>query len=174
MRVVYILLAVLFFCSCKKKENDTKGDLSNTVKEIKEKRVLYSFKSIDLRKIEDYILTVRKNDKFIIYSYVNVNDDRKNMRFSFNRKSKKLHWGPETFTMKNDEFLMKNIKKTFSFYWKGESGCHQTQPVLFNKEYGVLGIYNSYGPDFVFLNEEIEKKDLLENVLISMENFNPN
>lgn len=174
MRVVYILLVVLFFCSCKEKENETKGDLSNTIKEIKEKRVLYSFKSIDLRKIEDYTLTIKQNDKFIIYFYVNVNDDRKNMRFSFNKESKKLNWGPETFTIKNDELLMKDIKKTFSFYWKGESSCHQTQPVLFNKEYGVLGIYNSYGSDFVFLNEKTENIDLLKGVLISMENFNPN
>ena len=96
------------------------------------------------------------------------------MRFSFNRKNKKLHWGPELFIKKEEELLTKENEKVFNFYRQGESSCHQTQPILFNKLYGVLGIYNSYGPDFVFVKEKTKNSDLLKGILTSMENFNPN
>lgn len=178
MKVVSFFVLVFLFYSCEQSENRTDKVLSSInkqeVSEIKEKRVLYFFTSFDKIRIENYSLSIKSKEKYTVYFYENLDDRKKNIILRFNNKEKTLNFGSQFFTKKEGELLVKETKNKFNFYWQGINASHQTQPILFNEEYGVLGIYNSYGPDLVFLKEKTKKSDLLKGVLISMENFNPN
>lgn len=144
------------------------------ISEVKEKRVLYFFTSLDKKRIESYNLSIKSKEKYIVYFYENVDDEKKNIILRFNKKEKTLNFGPQFFIKKEGELLVKETEKKFNFYWQGVNASHQTQPILFNEKYGVLGIYNSYGPDLVFLKEKTKNLDLLKGILTSMENYNPN
>lgn len=178
MKVVSFFVLVFLFYACEQSGNRTDKALSSInkqeISEVKEKRVLYFFMSFDKIRIENYNLSIKSKEKYTVYFYENLDDRRKNIILRFNKKEKTLNFGPQFFTKKEEELLVKETENKFNFYWQGINASHQTQPILFNEEYGVLGIYNSYGPDLVFLKEKTKKSDLLKGILISMENFNPN
>lgn len=178
MRVVSFLILVFLLCSCSHNGNKVDKFLlsinKQEISEVKEKRVLYFFTSLDKKRIESYNLSIKSKEKYTVYFYENLDDRRKNIILRFNKKEKTLNFGPQFFTKREGELLFKGAKDKFNFYWQGINASHQTQPILFNEEYGVLGIYNSYGPDLVFLKEKTKKSDLLKGILTSMDNFNPN
>ncbi|MCF2873952.1 MULTISPECIES: hypothetical protein [unclassified Tenacibaculum] len=178
MKVVSFFVLVFLFYSCEQSGNRTDKVLSSInkqeIREVKEKRVLYFFTSLDKKRTENYNLSIKSKGKYTVYFYENLDDRRKNIILRFNKKEKTLNFGPQFFTKKEEEFLVKETKNKFNFYWQEANGSDQTRPILFNEKYGFLGIYNSYGPDLVFLKEKTKKSDLLKSILISMENFNPN
>lgn len=142
-----------------------------TKKEIKktnsrtEKRTLFVFYTEIAKPIMEYELIISGGDSITKYYYRNLNNEEKNMEFSYDKISDQLTIVPNEFILSDKmEYQNKKIHESnFRNYLLKEPHTDGTGPLLFNQEYGILGIRNIYGPDFVYLpNSNLElTKDVI-------------
>ncbi|MFD1015040.1 hypothetical protein [Winogradskyella rapida] len=118
-----------------------------------EKRTLFVFYTEMAKPIMDYELVISENDSITKYAYNNLKDTEMNMRFSYHKRSKKLVFNFKEYLITSDiEFQNHKISKfNFRPYKLEAPTGHATGPILFNLNYGVLGIGNGEGPQFIFL-----------------------
>ncbi|WP_146603217.1 hypothetical protein [Olleya aquimaris] len=144
-KALYIFIPLLILLSC--------SDSKKQTEPISENRTLYVFHTEIAKPIMEYELVISENDTVTKYSYRNLKNEERNMEFSYDKVSKQLVFVFDQFIPSNrTEYLNNEIHKSaFTNYGLKEPYDDGTGPILFNPEYGVLGIGNSYGPDFVYL-----------------------
>ncbi|WP_298529225.1 hypothetical protein [uncultured Christiangramia sp.] len=105
-------------------------------------------------KEEIFDFKIDKKTDFATYKYVSQKDSSKTIFLEFTRK-KKIFWAGDEFKVsKKDPVKFKSLsEKEFYFYNLKEPIVDGTGPLLFNKDYGLLGIYNSFGPIIIFLKD---------------------
>ncbi|QVY66889.1 hypothetical protein [Polaribacter sp. Q13] len=151
-----ILIIVLFSVSC---SNSKKGIIT-------ENRTLYVFDFDSLKRTENYKLTIEIRDTITKYKYQNLTDESKNMDVFYIPKTKILKFAMWKYIPKNSEnFKGFSLSKTeFVNYEMQEPETDGTGPILFNPEYGILGIGNVMAPNFVYLKNQSDSK-ILDNII---------
>ena len=92
-------------------------------------------------------------------------DLEKNMEFLFDKKSNQLFSFGEIY-IPSAENIFKNVEiseMSFKNYFLKEPYDDAASPIIFNTNYGVLGIGNVTSPDFIYLPND--KKNSIEEIL---------
>ena len=141
-----ILIVVLFSVSCYNSKKRT----------IVENRILYVYNLDSLKQTENYKLIIDIRDTLTKYEYQNLTDQNKNMSVFYSPKTKTLKFGMWKYILKQDgNFKVPSLSKAeFLNYKMQEQETDGTGPILFNPEYGILGIGNVMAPNFVYLKNQ--------------------
>ena len=113
-------------------------------------RSLYVYEFDSLKKQMEYELKIIERDSIKIFKYKSLKDSTRNMTFRFNQLNSKLSWGPEQFKLIEHHSYQANLN--FDNYELIEPAIDASNPVLFNKTYGVLGWDNNWGNQFYFVD----------------------
>lgn len=106
----------------------------------------------------EYELTILEKDSVITYSYRNKTDSNKNKGFRYLKYSDLLFAGPsEFYKMDSDKF---SIIFGFDLYHSDPTIMDAMGPVIFNKEYGVLGFDNGMLTQYYFTNGKTDDIEL--------------
>ncbi|MFY0715403.1 hypothetical protein J1D01_17245 [Seonamhaeicola sp. NFXS20] len=129
---------------------------------ITENRTLFVFDLDSLKRTENYKLTIEIRDTLTKYKYQNLTDESKNMNVFYIPKTKTIKFAMWNYIPKKDSnFNALSISKTeFLNYVMQEPETDGTGPILFNPEYGILGIGNVMAPNFVYLKNQSDLKIL--------------
>tara|TARA_R110002096_G_scaffold406508_2_gene604787 strand:+ start:212 stop:727 length:516 start_codon:yes stop_codon:yes gene_type:complete len=115
-----------------------------------------------------YRLQILDQDTVLIYKYSYSVDSTKNMIFRFNPETQILTLGPFDLEKVEAEFF-KNGKLTqnhFDLYDLKIPVTDGNGPMLFNQEYGVLNVDNSFWSyHYLFLPEGQKNAELAEKIL---------
>ena len=134
--------------SCSKSKETERTEIRNLT--------VYEYDSLIYK--SEYELTIREKDSIIIYNYRNKTDSTKNKRFRYLKYSDLLLAGPfEFYKMDSDKF-----PKIFGFelYHSDPAIMDTMGPVIFNKEYGILGFDNGMLTQYYFTNRETNNIEL--------------
>ena len=158
-KTLHIFILALIIISCSNSEKKTETTI--------EKRTLFVFQTEQANPIMDYELTIQRSDSMSKYSYRNLSDEEKNMTFSYYKNAKYLVFSGEKFVLSRASIFRNNqiFEGDFDRFQSKEPSIDGTEPILFNYEYGILGIGNSFGPDFVYLpntNLDLTKEVITE------------
>ncbi|SMP26534.1 hypothetical protein SAMN06265375_1092 [Muriicola jejuensis] len=147
MKYLYIIFALLILSSC--------GDSSELVTQD---RILHVYVSDSLQGRYKYKLKIVK-DSLLKYNYENITDSSKNMTFSYDAKNELLLFAGDKYEiLRKDKLHIPQLKNYFfSFYNNSSSAMDITDPIIFDKDYGVLAIGNSMAPNFIYLEDDDEK-----------------
>lgn len=118
--------------------------------------IVYELDSVIYK--SEYELTILEKDSVITYNYRNKMDSTKNKKFRYLNYSELLFAGPsEFYKMDSDRF-----PKIFGFdlYHSDPTIMDAMGPVIFNKQYGVLGFDNGMLTQYYFINRETENIEL--------------
>ncbi|MEW4924014.1 hypothetical protein [Algibacter sp. 2305UL17-15] len=151
-RAFQILFILLISVSC-----------SNPKKEIiTENRTLFIFDLDSIKQTENYKLTIEIRDTLTKYNYQNLGDESKNMNVFYIPKTKTLKFALWKYIpKKGGGFKALSLSSTeFVNYEMQEAETDGTGPILFNPEYGILGIGNVMAPNFVYLKNQSDIKIL--------------
>lgn len=154
-RIVIIIAAIILGCGKSKEATP-------------QERVLHVFSLDTLVSKYPYSLTITNGHGVIRYSYQNEVDQSKNMKFKFDDEKDILQFaGDKYMILNNDKLYVPQIKDhIFSFYHNSSEATDLTEPIIFNEEYGILGIGNSMAPNFIYLKEDnLEVSQLLNQKL---------
>ncbi|APG64321.1 hypothetical protein LPB136_02570 [Tenacibaculum todarodis] len=169
------LLVLVICCSCKKVITNDINIQADKI--IKEERVTYQLHKYELDKLKIHSLKIIKTDTTLIYNYVNSIDGKYNIDFEFSEKEKELlFYNGERFHIIDSSFVFvdKRISEDpFYFFWQENGKSHQSRPILFNEKYGLLGVFNSYGPELIILKHKTEDFDLITKIKNAMGDFAP-
>lgn len=151
-----ILIIILISVSC---SNLKKGIIT-------ENRTLYVFDLDSLKRTENYKLTIEIRDTITKYKYQNLINESKNMDVFYIPKTKILKFAMWKYIPKKSEnFKVLSLSKTeFLSYEIQEPETDGTGPILFNPEYGILGIGNVMAANFVYLKNKSDLK-ILKNII---------
>ncbi len=115
-----------------------------------------------------YRLQILDQDTVLIYRYSYLVDSTKNMTFKFNPETQILTFGPFDLEAVEPEFF-KNEELTdthFDLFNLKIPVTDGNGPMLFNKEYGVLNVDNSFWTyQYLFLPEGQKNAKLAEEIL---------
>ncbi|NER11780.1 hypothetical protein GWK09_14735 [Muriicola jejuensis] len=147
LKYLYIIFALLILSSC--------GDSSELVTQD---RILHVYVSDSLQGRYKYKLKIVK-DSLLKYNYENITDSSKNMTFSYDAKNELLLFAGDKYEiLRKDKLHIPQLKNYFfSFYNNSSSAMDITDPIIFDKDYGVLAIGNSMAPNFIYLEDDDEK-----------------
>ncbi len=120
-------------------------------------------------KFEDFSFTYKENDNSKVYSYRSINDTLKYIEIV--KINDVLVFGHNEFKrLENKQILYNNIdNQSFNFYYSKYPGEDETGPLMFSDNYGLLGIYNVFGPNLIFLNTK--NKELAKEIETELGNF---
>lgn len=116
--------------------------------------IVYEYDSI--KSNTPFRLIIRQKDSITIYDYKSTADTTKNMSIRYVKHSEKIYFGHSEFSVSNT-----NDYKTDIFFDRYELDVRIIDgmgPILFNKEYGVLGLHNGWGKEFYFTTKNNEDK----------------
>ena len=115
-----------------------------------------------LKRTENYKLTIEIRDTITKYKYQNLTDESKNMDVFYIPKTKTLKFAMWKYIPKKGaNFNTLSLSKTeFVNYEMQEPETDGTGPIIFNPEYGILGIGNVMAPNFVYLKNQSDLKIL--------------
>lgn len=139
-----ILILFIFLSSCVDKES--KRTFERTA-------VIYN--GLEEKKVEKFNVIATKREN-LVYKYVSQIDSTKIININFDKNSQELFFGSKRF-IRSKRFNYsekKLVSDLFYYYYSSEPSVDETGPLLFNEEYGLLAIYNVYGPTIIFLNDE--------------------
>ena len=107
-----------------------------------------------------YLMTVEMENEFWKYMYENNEDLEKNFDLTYELKSKHLAFHFSEFRpISESEFIIEELSQIpFKKYELINPIADGTGPILFNKEYGILGIGNVMGPNLVCLPKAANEK----------------
>jgi hypothetical protein len=119
-------------------------------------------------KEEKFDFKVDEKKDFATYKYVSQNDTSKIILLKFTKENQ-IFLGPDEFVVsnKNPVSFPTLSEKQFYFYDLKEYMDDGTGPLFFNQDYGLLGIYNSFGPRIIFLKDY--NKELSNQVLKALQ-----
>lgn len=141
-KIICILL-FLFLLNCT--ENTTE-----------EKIIVFHSEGFDFDKRKEFDLVTQKSDSIIKYEYSFKNRNEFNIKMEYKFISKKLRFNLSEFFRMKKTVKIKSISEYPFYYFDNTdlSLSHVTEPLIFNEEYGLLSIGNSYAPNFIFLKNE--------------------
>ncbi|MCH4824579.1 hypothetical protein ML462_15505 [Gramella lutea] len=115
-------------------------------------------------KEEKFNFKIDKKKDFSSYEYVSQDDTSKTVLLNF-KKENQIFLGTDEFKIldKKPVSFTELSEKEFHFYNLKDPMDDGTGPLLFNQEYGLLAIYNVYGPIIIFLEDS--DKTLYDQVL---------
>jgi hypothetical protein len=155
-KTLQILIILLISVNCSESKKRT----------ITEDRTQYVFDLDSLKRTENYKLTIEIRDTLTKYRYQNLTDESKNMDVFYIPKTKTLKFAMWKYIpIKGENFKALSLSKTeFVNYEMKEPETDGTEPILFNPEYGILGIGNVMAPNFVYLKNQSDLK-ILDNII---------
>lgn len=115
-----------------------------------------------------YQLQILDQDTVLIYRYSYSGDSTKNMGFRFNPETHILTVGPFDLEKVESDFFKngKLTEKHFDLYDLKIPVTDGNGPMLFNQEYGVLNVDNSFWSyHYLFLSEGQKNTELAEQIL---------
>ncbi|WP_111709836.1 hypothetical protein [Lutibacter citreus] len=126
---------------------------------------IYMYDSIP-EKME-YQLVIKSNDTLIDFYYWNLNNPKGSMFFNYLTKTKTLIWEGDKYIIDKENTFsdLKFSEYKFDNFQQEDREIDGTGPILFNQEFGILGIGNVFGPELIFYpNLEISDvdKDILK------------
>lgn len=152
MKKLLGLLVILFIIGCDTSENEF----------LREGLTYYG---TELKKSESFTGTVLKKENLLIYKYKSQKDTSKVITIRYDIRSKKLLSLTDKFIVDNRPSLNQQnfYNQEFDIYISENPSEDATSPIIFNREYGLIGIYNSFGPTIIFLKN---KNDTINRNLI--------
>lgn len=139
-----------------------------------EGRVLIIMEKYELNNLKFYSFSKEDKGGSFIYRYKNYHNEKFNMVFKFDKNNNYLIRDSDTLRLVTSEKTYKNeeiSEKPFNYYWLETNRSHSARPILFNEDYGILGIYNSYGAEFIYLKQKTEDFSLVKEIKTLMETF---
>lgn len=138
--IILTVFLTLVGCTDAKKYLDSKN----------EKRYEFVYFTDVAKPIMECQFGIKENDSVIKYTYKNLKDAKKDLRFSYDKSSKELIFVFDKFTSLNSPvYLNEQIYKEGFTTYRSEN----YSKVLYHRRYGILGITHYEGPHFVFLPE---------------------
>jgi len=152
LKRIISLLIFLIFINCSDKDK---------TESVERNAFIYTSEN-PKEEIFDFKIDEKKG--FSTYKYVSKKDTSKTVFLNFTKENQ-IFFGPDEFELsnKNPVSFPTLSDKEFYFYELKEYMDDGTGPLLFNQEYGLLGIYNSFGPRIIFLKHS--DKELSSQVL---------
>lgn len=142
MKRVFVLLIVILCLTCKKEAFQN------------EKVKLYVLNFDSIKKIEDYTLIKLNSKPNLVFKYIHENRKEKGFIIKYNEYEKTLHWSSNFEQIEKDKYSNQKISNSkFSIYSEIDNLSHKNK-ILFNKEYGVLGISNMWNPGLIFMKND--------------------
>lgn len=143
---LFLFISLLFNC------NNYENKIS------KESLFIYRSDNYDFLKKRKYSLKINKNDSIIGYAYIFKSNNEKNININYHTKNNSLKFFIDTFNIAQDSsFTIPSISTHPFYYYRNidNSASHYTDPLIFNKDYGLLALGNSYGgPNLIFIKKE--------------------
>jgi hypothetical protein len=111
-------------------------------------------------KVRKYKMTLEREPELWKYHYEDILDSDRNIDLIYDLKSGQLTFGFTAFrpTTKSEFEILELSSLKFKKYELIEPVVDGTGPILFNKEYGLLGIGNVMGPNLVCLPDKKDGK----------------
>tara|TARA_B100000953_G_scaffold296705_1_gene290135 strand:- start:137 stop:607 length:471 start_codon:yes stop_codon:yes gene_type:complete len=146
-RIIYLII-LLFFINCSDK---------NKSESLNRNAFIY-FSENPKEEIFDFKIIEKKD--FAIYKYVSQVDSSKIVDLNFTNKNQ-MFFGEEFIQEKRNPISFQEIPDiNFHFYEMKDPVIDGTGPILFNNQYGILGIYNGFGPRIIFLKNSDKELSL--------------
>lgn len=143
MKSFFLFLLVLFFVGC-----DGKTQIQA------EKIKLYILDYDSIKRIENYKLYKSFSDSTFTFNYKHFDNREKDFKIIYNNFSKTLKWSWDFEILENNKYFNKKFSDSeFDIYSDKENLSHKNK-ILFNKNYGVLGISNMWNPGLIFLKDD--------------------
>ena len=157
-RTIGFLSLILILSGCDKNETDFQREAS-------------IFNGTTLRKIENFEGTIKKKGNSLIYKYVSQQDSSKTIEVKFNKASGQLFFGMDEYQKVIDRKVIEQdlSSDNFDFFDLENSYPDATGPILFNEKYGLLAIYNVYGPTIILLKNK-QDKEIRKRILNELKN----
>jgi hypothetical protein len=159
----YLALIFLVLSACKKTEKDEVSSLS-----------VYIYHA-DKPKIEEFVYQKKKLDSVITFNYTSQKDSSKVIDIEFYLKSNIFNFGGENFILSKSKIIYKDKISGMDFYYYvlENPSIDGTGPILFNKDYGLLAIFNVFGPMLIFRKEN-DINNYNEDVFMNLKNYDTN
>ena len=148
-RTVIFILAAIFFSNC---------STSSDNQTFERTAVIYN--GLEEKREEKFTANVGSK-KNLTYKYVSQTDSTKTVTIKVGKDSQ-LYFGPDEFILSDRPGLKAESLSDdlFNYYELKDPVTDGTGPILFNRDYGLLGINNVFGPTIIFLNDKnLEIKD---------------
>ncbi|MDT0648435.1 hypothetical protein RM545_17240, partial [Zunongwangia sp. F260] len=142
-RVIKFILVIVFFSNC-----------SNSSDNRTFERTAVIYNGFEEKREEKFTANVGSKIN-LIYKYVSQTDSTKTVSIKVGEDSQ-LYFEPFEFIRSDRNGLKaENLSDDlFHYYELKDPVTDGTGPILFNEDYGLLAIYNVYGPTIIFLNDE--------------------
>lgn len=114
----------------------------------------------ELNKTETFKRSVSKNKNLLIYRYESQKDSSKVITIRYDKSSKELMSMTDNFIKTKGQNIKEQSisNEEFSFFISKNSNADSTGPIIFNQDYGLLAINNSFGPTIIFLRNKKDKE----------------
>ncbi|GLB54122.1 hypothetical protein NBRC110019_31630 [Neptunitalea chrysea] len=121
----------------------------------KYKRVTYVFVVKDAKKLH-YEFTKAPIEGMVQYKYSCKEFADRGISFTYSKEQESIIWLGEVFKINSNQQIMlpRLSKKPFKIYDIVMPYSDASGPLIFNPDYGLLVLYNSYGPVLTFLKNE--------------------
>ncbi len=107
-------------------------------------------------KFKEFEFIYFQKDSLNHYTLKSISDTLTHLKVQKHQSDDFLVFGNQAYRLQEGKGLQyKELGDyIFNFYYVEEPADDETGPLLFNSKYGLLGIYNVFGPNFIFLKTE--------------------
>ncbi|MRT18105.1 hypothetical protein F3C99_14255 [Vitellibacter sp. q18] len=146
-KIIGFLLLLLILSGCDKNETNFQREVS-------------IFNGTILIRNENFNGTITKKENSLIYKYVSQQDSSKTIVVKFDKTSGKLFFAMDEYQKVSERNINEHNLSSENFYYFDLENSYPdaTGPILFNEKYGLLAIYNVYGPTIILLKNKEDKK----------------
>lgn len=124
----------------------------------------YVFESDKILRITPYKLNIMDSDSILSYEYKPLSDSRKSIGLSYYPSKNEIAWYGGKLQMIDSVFnsSILDFLGDYEFRCYRQNRTDGTGPVLFDKEFGIVSLFNVLGPDFIILNDSNSKEKAME------------
>ena len=156
MKRLLLLGFIIIYTSCSEKKS-----------EILERKAFLYYSGEP--KTENYDVEKRISENEVFFKYKSQKDSSRIIPFRFKKIEKELFLDNQSFisSRKDSIKFLKLSESAFYYYFAKEHMDDGPGPILFNEEYGVLGVYNGLGPTVLYLkNSELPIREKVLKALL--------
>ena len=142
-RTIIFILAAIFFSNC---------STSSDNRTFERTAVIYN--GFEYKREERFTANVGSKEN-LTYKYVSQSNSTKTVNIKVG-KDFQLYFGTDEYILSDRPGLKAESlsEDLFNYYDLKDPVTDGTGPILFNQDYGLLGINNVFGPTIIFLNDE--------------------